>query len=150
MEYKGKPYPPIYFFITLMAMIALHYLVPIHQLLSTHLRYAGIPLVVGGICIVAIAASAFSKVGTPVVPFEKSTVVVTTGLFRFSRNPMYLGMVMAIIGVAFLLGSAAAFIPIPIFVWLIQYQFISREEAFLEELFGEEYLVYKAKVRQWL
>jgi len=106
--------------------------------------------VVGGICIIAIAASAFSRVGTPVVPFEKSTVVVTTGLFRFSRNPMYLGMVMAIIGVAFLLGSAAAFIPIPIFVWLIQYQFISREEAFLEELFGEEYLVYKGKVRQWL
>ena len=57
---------------------------------------------------------------------------------------------MAIVGVALLLGSAAAFIPIPIFVWLIQYQFISREEEFLEEFFGEEYLAYKGEVRRWL
>ncbi len=150
MEYKGKPYPPIYFFLTLMVMIALHYLTPIYQLFSTPLRYVGVPFVVGGICVVAVAASAFSRVGTPIVPFEKSTVVVSGGLFRFSRNPMYLGMVMALVGVALLLGSAVAFVPIPIFVCLIQYQFISREEKFLEELFGEEYLKYKGKVRQWL
>ena len=150
MEYKGKPYPPIYFFVSLMVMIALHYLAPIHQLLSTPLRYAGVPFVVGGICVAAVAAGAFSRVGTPIVPFEKSTVIVTSGLFRFSRNPMYLGMVMALFGVALLLGSTATFIPIPIFVWLIQYQFISREEEFLEEIFGEEYLAYKDKVRRWL
>ncbi len=133
-----------------MVMIALHYLAPIHQLLSTPLRYAGVPFVVGGICVAAVAAGAFSRVGTPIVPFEKSTVIVTSGLFRFSRNPMYLGMVMALFGVALLLGSTATFIPIPIFVWLIQYQFISREEEFLEEIFGEEYLAYKDKVRRWL
>ena len=150
MEYKGKPYPPIYFLVSLILMIALHYLSPFYQLVSTPLRYAGVPLLIGGICFVAVAASAFSRVGTPVVPFEKSTVVVTSGLFRFSRNPMYLGMVMALVGVALFLGSAAAFIPIPIFVYLIQYQFISPEEEFLEELFGEEYLVYKGKVRRWI
>ncbi len=150
MEYKGKPYPPIYFFVSIGVMVALHYLAPIYQLLSTPLRYAGVPLVVGGICIAAVAVSAFGKVGTPVVPFEKSTVVVTNGLFLFSRNPMYLGMVITLVGVALLLGSAAAFVPIPIFVWLIHYQFICREERFLEELFGEEYLAYKAKVRRWL
>ena len=150
MEYKGKPYPPIYFFISLMVMIALHYLVPIHQLLSTPLRYIGGLLVVVGIIITAVAAGSFSRVGTPVVPFEKTTVVVSSGLFRFSRNPMYLGMVMALIGVALLLGSAVAFVPIPIFVCLIQYQFIIREEEFLEKLFEEEYLLYKGKVRRWL
>ena len=150
MEYKGKPYPPIYFFVSLMVMIALHYLAPIHLLLSTPLRYAGGALVVAGICVVAVAANAFSRVGTPVVPFEKSTVVVTNGLFRFSRNPMYLGMVMVLVGVALLLGSTTAFVPIPIFVWLIQYQFIFREEVFLEKLFGEEYLAYRNKVRRWL
>ena len=150
MEYKGKPYPPIYFFVSLTLMIALHCLAPIYQLLSTPLRYTGIPLVVGGICVAAVAAGAFLRVGTPVVPFEKSTVVMTSGLFRFTRNPMYLGMVMALVGVALFLGSAAAFLPIPIFLWLIRYQFISREEEFLEELFGEEYLTYKGKVRRWL
>ena len=150
MEYRGKPYPPIYLFVSLTVMIALHYLAPIYQLLSMPFRYAGIPLVVGGICIAAVAAGAFFRVGTPVVPFEKSTVVVTTGMFRFTRNPMYLGMVMVLVGVALFLGSVAVFLPIPIFVWLIQYQFISREEEFLEELFGEEYLAYKVKVRPWL
>ena len=133
-----------------MVMIVLHYLTPIYQLFSAPLRYVGVPFVVGGICVVAVAANAFSRVGTPIVPFEKSTVVVSGGLFRFSRNPMYLGMVMALVGVALLLGSAVAFVPIPIFVCLIQYQFISREEKFLEELFGKEYLEYKGKVRQWL
>jgi protein-S-isoprenylcysteine O-methyltransferase Ste14 len=63
---------------------------------------------------------------------------------------MYLGMVMVLIGVALLLGSAAVFVPIPVFVWLIRYQFISREEEFLEGLFGEEYLAYKGTVRRWL
>ena len=150
MEYKGKPYPPIYFFVSIMLMIALHYLAPFHQLLTTPLSYAGGLFVVVGVCIVAVAASSFSRVGTPIVPFEKSTEVVTSGLFRFSRNPMYLGMVMALVGVALLLGSATPFIPIPIFVCLIQYQFISREEAFLEKLFGDDYLVYKGKVRRWI
>ena len=150
MEYKGKPYPPIYFFVSLVVMIALHYLVPIHQLFSTPFKYAGVPFVVGGVCITAVAAGTFVKVGTPVVPFEKSTVIVIYGLFRFSRNPMYLGMVIALVGVALLLGSATAFMPIPIFVWLIHNQFICREEKFLEELFGEEYLAYKIKVRRWL
>lgn len=148
MEYKGKPYPPIYFFVSIVLMVTLHYLAPIRQLLSMPFIYAGVPLVLGGICITAVVARAFTRVGTPVVPFEKSTVVVTNGLFRFSRNPMYLGMVTVLVGVALLLGSAAAFGPIPIFVWLIYNQFIRPEEQFLEELFGEEYLAYKRKVRR--
>ena len=150
MEYIGKPYPPIYFIVSIVVMLTLHYYAPIYQLLSTPLSYAGIPLVVAGICIVAVAANAFKKLGTPVIPFEKSTVVVTNGLFRFTRNPMYLGMVMALVGVTLVLGSAAAFVPIPIFMGLIHYQFICREEQFLEGLFGEEYLAYKATVRRWI
>ncbi len=150
MEYKGKPYPPIYFAVSLALMVTLHYLAPIHQLLPMPFKYAGVPLVLGGICIAAVAARAFTRVGTPVVPFEKSTVVVTNGLFRFSRNPMYLGMIMALLGVAMLLGSAAAFGPIPIFAWLVYHQFIHPEEQFLEELFGEEYSAYKRKVRRWV
>jgi len=150
VEYKGKPYPPIYFLVSIVIMVVLHYFAPIYQLFSSPVGYAGLLLVVGGICITAVAAGAFVKVGTPVVPFEKSTVVVINGLFRFSRNPMYLGMVIALVGMAFFLGSVAAIIPIPVFVWLIHNQFICREEKFLEELFGEEYIAYKGKVRRWI
>ena len=150
MEYQGKPYPPIYFFVSVILMVTLHYLAPIYQLLLMPFRYIGVPLVVGGIGITVVAAGTFMKLGTPIIPFEKSTVVVANGLFRFSRNPMYLGMVIALVGVALFLGSVVVFVPIPIFVWLIYKQFICREEQFLEDLFGEEYLVYKGKVRRWL
>jgi protein-S-isoprenylcysteine O-methyltransferase Ste14 len=77
-------------------------------------------------------------------------VLVVGGFYRYTRNPMYLGMVTALLGVAILLGTLSAFLPIPIFVWIIQKQFIEGEERFLEEIFGGQYLAYKGKVRRWL
>ena len=88
--------------------------------------------------------------GTPVRPFDESTLVVTTGMFRITRNPMYLGMVLALLGVGLILGSATAFAPIPAFVAIIHYQFILYEERFMEDLFGQEYLAYKSNVRRWI
>jgi len=63
---------------------------------------------------------------------------------------MYLGMVVLLMGVALLLGSAGACLPILVFAWIIQTRFISGEERFLEEIFGEPYLAYKRQVRRWL
>jgi protein-S-isoprenylcysteine O-methyltransferase Ste14 len=85
-----------------------------------------------------------------VVPFERSTALVTDGLFRYTRNPMYLGLTLVLAGVALLLGSLGAWLPIPVFVAIIQVNFIAGEERFLTELFGEEYLVYKQRTRRWL
>ena len=84
------------------------------------------------------------------VPFEPSTVLVTEGAFRFTRNPMYLGLVLLLAGIAIALGSVGALLPIPVFVWIIQAWFILGEERFLEEIFGEAYLAYKSRVRRWL
>ncbi|MCH7779688.1 MAG: isoprenylcysteine carboxylmethyltransferase family protein [Acidobacteria bacterium] len=91
-----------------------------------------------------------SKLGTPLKPFEESTVVVTTGMFRFTRNPMYLGMVVGLLGAAIFLGSLVSLLPVPAFIAIIHFQFIVREERFMEELFGAEYLAYKRKVRRWI
>lgn len=150
MEQKRRIVPPIYFLLALFAMWALHRLLPLARLIEPPLSYSGGLLVVIGIAISVVASHSFARVGTPVIPFERSTVLVESGLFRHTRNPMYLGLVMALIGVALLLGSASPWLPVVIFVWIIHTQFIIGEERFLEEIFGEQYLAYKRRVRRWL
>jgi protein-S-isoprenylcysteine O-methyltransferase Ste14 len=63
---------------------------------------------------------------------------------------MYLGIVIVLLGVAVMFGTVGASLPIPFFVWVIQTRFIVGEENFLEELFGEQFLAYKRRVRRWL
>jgi protein-S-isoprenylcysteine O-methyltransferase Ste14 len=150
MEQKRKLVPPVWFLLSLIAMVALHRWLPIVRLVSPPVSYAGIVLVVAGLAISATAANAFRRAGTPVIPFERSTTLVTGGLYRYTRNPMYLGLVLILFGVAIMLGTLGAFLPIPVFVWIIQTRFIAGEERFLEEIFGEEYLALKRRVRRWI
>ncbi len=148
--YPRQPVPPIYLLLTLIVMGVLHGFIPIASLVPPPYRYAGLALFAFGVGMTVSAAGLFSKLGTPLKPFEESTVVVTTGMFRFTRNPMYLGMVVGLLGVAIFLGSLVSLLPVPVFVAIIHFQFIVHEERFMEELFGQEYLTYKRKVRRWI
>lgn len=152
MSSKDKPkiLPPVYLLVTLLIMALLHYYWPVARLLYAPLKYMGVVLVICGVVITTVSAGAFFKAKTPVIPFATSTVVVTTGLYRFTRNPMYLGMVLALLGVALLLGSVSTLVPPLVFVVIIHKLFILREEIFLEKLFGAQYLAYKSRVRRWL
>ena len=76
--------------------------------------------------------------------------IVATGPYRYTRNPMYVGLTLILIGVWLLLGTASAALPIAIFVWIIQSRFIRGEERFLDEIFGEQYRGYKSRVRRWI
>ena len=150
MEHKRKIVPPAYLLMTLAAMAALHRFMPITQLLTVPYSLAGWLLIAAGIGIAAVAAGAFKRAGTGIVPFDPATALVTDGLYRYTRNPMYLGMVLLLVGVAIALGSLGAWLPIPVFVWIIQAWFIVGEERFLEQTFGESYVAYKRGVRRWL
>ena len=75
---------------------------------------------------------------------------MTDGLYRFSRNPMYLGMALVLVGVAILLGSLTPFGVVAFFVGWIHIQFIRREEEMLSTQFGQDWLEYKAQVRCWI
>ena len=79
-----------------------------------------------------------------------TTGLVTNGLYKISRNPMYLGMLVILIGFAIYLGNLTAFLVLPAFYLVITEMQIKPEERMLEEKFGEEYLAYKRKVRRWL
>lgn len=150
MERKRKIIPPVYLLCSLLAMTALHYLAPIARFATPPWSYLGLLPLLAGIVMSAVAAGSFKRAGTPVVPFEPSTVLVTGGMFRVTRNPMYLGMILSLLGAAVLFGTVGALLPIPVFAWIIQSQFIVGEERFLEEIFGSAYLTYKKRVRRWI
>ncbi len=131
-------------------MIGLHFVLPIAQLVQTPYRYTGIPLIGIGLWLNIRADSLFKRKRTTVKPFEEPAALIEEGPFRISRHPMYLGMVVALLGVAIILGSLIAFLaPITFFI-AMSVVFISSEEKDMGEAFGKEYLAYKARVRRWL
>jgi protein-S-isoprenylcysteine O-methyltransferase Ste14 len=142
--------PPVWLVLALAASFALDRWWPIVRLLQAPWKHLGyVPLVFGALLAVT-AAGAFRRAGTPVVPFERSTMLVTGGWYRLTRNPMYLGLTLVLAGVAMIDGTLGAFLPVPLFVAIIHFRFIRAEERFLEDIFGEQYRLYRARVRRWL
>jgi protein-S-isoprenylcysteine O-methyltransferase Ste14 len=92
----------------------------------------------------------FKVADTGLEPFSEATVLVTGGFFRVTRNPMYMGMFLMLAGVAILMGSVGAVLPVPVFVLIIRNNFVLAEERFMESVFGQPYLDYKSKVRRWI
>ncbi len=150
MEQKRKIVPPVYLLGALLMMMVMNQWAPLGQYVAAPFHYGGIILASIGVVMAAISAGAFKKADTGVVPFEEATVLVTGGFYRFTRNPMYLGMAMFLAGVSVLIGTTGTLLPIPFFIAVIHLNFILGEESFLEDAFGEEYLGYKKKVRRWL
>ena len=150
MEEKRKIIPPVYLAMTL-AMIWLgHRYIPFYQYISEPASYGGIILVLFGITVAAISAGMFKQADTGLEPFSEATKLVTGGFFRITRNPMYMGMFLMLAGVAILMGSVGALLPVPVFVLIIRNNFVMGEERFMESVFGQHYLDYKSKVRRWI
>lgn len=149
-EKKRKIIPPVYLLLALVVMYAMHRLFPGFQYVHEPLAYAGIIVVILGIVMASVSAAMFRRAGTGIEPFDEATTLVTGGFYRYSRNPMYLGMFLMLAGNAIMLGSAGAALPVMIFVLIIRNNFVLGEERFLEAVFGQRYLDYKSSVRRWL
>ncbi len=150
MNRGTKIIPPVYFLVSVVIMAVLNYFAPIRSILHPPVTYSGAIFIVIGLIITIWSAVLFNKAGTAIKPFEESTHLVTQGMYQLTRNPMYLGMVMILLGIALLFGTLTPFIMIPIFVWLIQTIFIKNEEIVMERTFGDEYREYRERVRRWL
>ncbi len=87
---------------------------------------------------------------TGIIPVQPATTLVTVGPYRFTRNPMYLGLVFLYIAVALWFDVVWALILLPVVVIVIQTAVIAREERYLERRFGEDYKAYRRRVRRWL
>ncbi|HEX2128984.1 MAG TPA: isoprenylcysteine carboxylmethyltransferase family protein [Solirubrobacterales bacterium] len=97
------------------------------------------------------ATRAFLRARTSPIPFKPTTAIVTTGWpYGYTRNPMYLGMILLYCGFAFGFGVIWAFATLPLAIIAIDRLVIAREEPYLERKFGEPYREYKTRVRRWL
>ncbi|MFT2091220.1 methyltransferase family protein [Paraglaciecola sp. 2405UD69-4] len=81
---------------------------------------------------------------------DKTNQLVSSGIYRLTRNPMYLGMALVLLAAILKLGSLLGLITLPLFMLYITYFQIKPEERIIESLFGEQYINYKARVRRWL
>lgn len=150
-EVRRPPYlPPALWFVALAGMVLLHLVLPLGRWLSPPWTWLGLLPLGVGIGLVLGVALLFSRRGTTIKPFEESSVLLTEGPYRYTRNPIYVGMVLVLTGVALLLGTRTPALMIPLFMWMITNQFIVAEEVMLEERFGEAYTEYRRRVRRWI
>jgi protein-S-isoprenylcysteine O-methyltransferase Ste14 len=142
--------PPTYLLIAIAVMVGLHFMFPIVTIVSLPWNLLGIVSLVVGVVINIGADNRFRRANTPIKPFEEPTALVTSGMYQVSRNPMYLGFVLILVGIALLLGSIMPYIVIPVFMILIEKSFIRVEEEGLEQKFGLQWLAYRQRVRRWV
>ncbi|MBC8442506.1 MAG: isoprenylcysteine carboxylmethyltransferase family protein [Deltaproteobacteria bacterium] len=143
--------PPLYFFACLGFGLLLEYFFPIH-LVSLSLTSRAIVGCIFTLISLYFAVSGFIALIKSKTPFDtaKSTVkIVKTGAYRFSRNPLYLSLLLLLFGIAFSMLSLWLFFTVPILFILFLFNAVKPEESYLSQKFGNEYLDYSANVRRW-
>ena len=144
-----KFYPPHYLLTLSLCMLATWYF--------GETSSQTLPLILIGICLIGLgfllafnSISRFIKAKTGVVPFSESTTLITEGFYKYTRNPMYVGMNSFLLGLMLILKNPLNIILLIIFFFIVRNMFVLKEEVQMEETFGEDYLTYKGKVRRWL
>ena len=144
------PPPFIYLGVLVLGLLA-DWLLGLSLPLEQPVRFAALGvLAVLGLAIGLPAQARFSRAGTDVKPWKTTSAIVREGVFRFTRNPMYLGMALLYLGLAVGFASVAALVLFPVLVAVIQTTVIAREERYLEAKFGSTYTEHKRSVRRWL
>ncbi len=142
--------PPLIFLLLMLVAYGLHYWQPFTLGMPMVGKYIGLFIALLAVTIVIYISRIFLHVNTSIEPWKPTTTIISTGIYAYSRNPIYALFCFIPIGIGMFLNSAwvlISFIPGAILVYLIA---IRKEEAYLEQKFGEEYLQYKRKVRRWL
>jgi protein-S-isoprenylcysteine O-methyltransferase Ste14 len=147
---RNRILPPTVLFLAIGVMVGLHFLIPVAEIIPAPWNYLGILLFVVGTWLNLVADRAFKNFATTVKPFEESSILVTDGVYRICRHPMYLGFVLILSGIAVFMGSLTPFVVVPIFAFLIDRVYIRVEESMLAERFGTSWTQYRRDVRRWI
>ena len=107
-------------------------------------------LLIAGLALILIAGGSFSAAKTNIPPWKPSTAIVSTGVYRYTRNPMYLGMALIYIALSLFADSLIALAGLLVVLAIMQYGVIAREERYLEAKFGPSYREYKGRVGRWV
>ncbi len=142
--------PPYLFLVCVILMIILRLTIVLVMIIPTPFNYFGILLMILGLAITIQVSRTFERINTEIHTFKTPKRMITSGLFRVSRNPIYLGFVISLIGLWIFLGSLFPLLGCIAFIILCDKWYIPFEEENLEHLFGKDYLIYKTKVRRWI
>lgn len=141
--------PPVFVLAALILITASYLFIPEYNVIPFPVNLAGLFVIFGGITMMGKARDLFKKYQTT-LNFGKSSYLIQEGIFLKTRNPMYIGMFLMLLGVGICFGNLFSIL-IPIaFIVLIHFLFVLDEEKVMLETFGQVYLDYKAKVKRWL
>ncbi|MCU0415033.1 MAG: isoprenylcysteine carboxylmethyltransferase family protein [Ignavibacteriaceae bacterium] len=142
--------PPFFFIIPLLVGAIVEYFVPTSLLATVPSIIIGLLFSWASLPFIILSLKSFYKVKTTFDARKTTTTLVTTGIYKISRNPAYLSLVLFYIGLSFLINSVWILILVMAAIYSVQKFCIEREEKYLESKFGSQYLNYKKKVRRWL
>lgn len=147
-----RVFPPALPLATLVVGTALQRVLPlpVMQLPAPVRRSVGGVIVIGAILLGGSAVFLFRRSGQSENPWKPTTSIVERGPYRFTRNPMYLQMVLLCIGFAILLSNPWILVLTPLCAWALQRFVIRHEEAYLKRKFGDDYRAYTRRVRRWI
>jgi protein-S-isoprenylcysteine O-methyltransferase Ste14 len=136
--------------ISILVILGLGLLFPNPQVIPLFWNLLGLLPLAFGVLLNLVADRAFQQAHTTVKPFFQSSSLVTEGAYQVSRNPMYLGFALVLIGIAILLRSLVPYLVVAAFVLLIDRVFIRVEEQMLADQFGGQWEAYRKKTRRWI
>lgn len=142
--------PPLQFGVAVAAGIILDGNAPGWQQLADPIRFAGLLGALASLVLIAICLGLFRRFRTRPEPWQPDRALIASGVYKLSRNPMYLGMALLCLGIAMLFKSLAGVILVGVALMVIDRYVVAREEAYLARRFGAEYDAYRAKARRWL
>ena len=149
LQRKFHTIPPTYFFSSILAIIILYFAMPAYLVIPFWYNLLGILPIAAGIWLNKSAKDAFVRHKTP-HDYNQPVSIVNTGIFCRTRNPMYIGMFMALAGLAVLFGNLwGLFVPV-VFMAIICIYFVPLEERAMRQIFGEEFELYCRQVRRWI
>jgi protein-S-isoprenylcysteine O-methyltransferase Ste14 len=142
--------PPLYYVAGLAAGMALHVATPLPIGGRPTTAVAGAAVLAAGLALVAGGVAGVVRNRTTIVPHHPVSTLVTDGVYRISRNPMYTGLAVVYLGVALLLGSWWPIAFLPVVVLAVLTLVIRPEERYLHERFGTTYADYRTRVHRWI
>ena len=146
---KAAPAPIIYAVVLLVGVL-LSLAFPVSFLPRLVTWVAGVACVLLPFMLGFAALGAMRRAKTSVNPYRPTTAILTEGPYHLTRNPMYLAMTIQYVGLALLFNALWAIALLPLALVVVHFTVIKREERYLEQKFGEQYLRYKARVRRWI
>lgn len=145
-----KLYPPLLVLLAICGQIIIGQWVPIEPVLAVGWQLAGILFVVVGMASILLMSRTFVKAETTILPDCAPSILLESGLFAYSRNPIYVCMALILTGSGLLSGHIWSLLFVPLFNFAVYRLWILQEEQNLEAEFGQEYRDYKQRVRRWL